>query len=281
VQFGKKIREFGNVQEKLTDMIVRHYVTESIVYMLASNMDRGIQDYQLEAAIGKVVASENAWHVCDEAIQLHGGMGFMKECGLERVLRDLRIFRIFEGANDVMRLFVALTGMKSGAAHLTQLVKDIKAGGFSTMFQEIKRRATGSIGGDVATHVHSSLSDNASTVNNAIKEFGGTVETLLTRHRAKIIDRQYEVIRVANAAIDIYSMVAVLSRCSYALEKGIDSSPHEKQIVELFIRQASKRALANLTQAATPSETEMKIIKGLSEEVCNNEAMVQSHPINI
>lgn len=97
--------------------------------MLASNMDRGIQDYQLEAAIGKVVASvractvvcvmstatklqENAWHVCDEAIQLHGGMGFMKECGLERVLRDLRIFRIFEGANDVMRLFVALTGMQ-------------------------------------------------------------------------------------------------------------------------------------------------------------------------
>lgn len=53
---------------------------------------------------------ENAWWVCDEAIQLHGGMGFMRETGLERVLRDLRIFRIFEGANDVMRLFIALTG---------------------------------------------------------------------------------------------------------------------------------------------------------------------------
>lgn len=75
-------------------------------------MDRNVLDYQLEAAIGKVMASENAWHVCDEAIQLHGGMGFMRETGLERVLRDLRIFRIFEGANDVMRLFVALTGMQ-------------------------------------------------------------------------------------------------------------------------------------------------------------------------
>lgn len=57
VTFGKKLIEFGNVQEKLADMIVRHYVAESIVYMLASNMDKGVQDYQLEAAIGKVVTS--------------------------------------------------------------------------------------------------------------------------------------------------------------------------------------------------------------------------------
>lgn len=55
---------------------------------------------------------ENAWIVCDRAIQLHGGMGYMTECGLEKVMRDLRIFRIFEGANDVLRLFVALTGLQ-------------------------------------------------------------------------------------------------------------------------------------------------------------------------
>lgn len=55
-------------------------------------------------------ASEAAWCVTDEAIQILGGMGFMKDCGLERVLRDLRIFRIFEGTNDILRLFVALTG---------------------------------------------------------------------------------------------------------------------------------------------------------------------------
>uniref|UniRef100_A0A915CP77 Acyl-CoA dehydrogenase/oxidase C-terminal domain-containing protein n=2 Tax=Ditylenchus dipsaci TaxID=166011 RepID=A0A915CP77_9BILA len=66
----------------------------------------------LGAAIAKVVASENAQHVCDEAIQLHGAIGFMRDCGLERVLRDLRIFRIFECANDIMRMFVALTGMQ-------------------------------------------------------------------------------------------------------------------------------------------------------------------------
>lgn len=58
----------------------------------------------------QVFASDSAWTVVDEAIQILGGMGFMKATGLERVLRDLRIFRIFEGTNDILRLFVALTG---------------------------------------------------------------------------------------------------------------------------------------------------------------------------
>lgn len=58
-------------------------------------------------------ASECAWYVTDEAIQIMGGMGFMRDSGLERVMRDLRIFRIFEGTNDILRLFVALTGMPS------------------------------------------------------------------------------------------------------------------------------------------------------------------------
>lgn len=56
-------------------------------------------------------ASEAAWQVTDEAIQIMGGMGYMRDSGLERVMRDLRIFRIFEGTNDILRLFVALTGM--------------------------------------------------------------------------------------------------------------------------------------------------------------------------
>ena len=64
----------------------------------------------MEAAISKVYGSECAWWVADEGIQILGGMGYMKEAGLEKVMRDLRIFRIFEGTNDILRLFVALTG---------------------------------------------------------------------------------------------------------------------------------------------------------------------------
>lgn len=59
---------------------------------------------------------EAAWYCCDEAIQILGGMGYMRDCGLEKVMRDLRIFRIFEGTNDILRLFVALTGIQVNIA---------------------------------------------------------------------------------------------------------------------------------------------------------------------
>jgi len=76
-------------------------------------MDKGYSDYQLEAAISKIYASEAAWYVVDEALQILGVMGYMREAGVEKVLRDVRIFRIFEGTNDILRLFVGLTGNSS------------------------------------------------------------------------------------------------------------------------------------------------------------------------
>lgn len=77
-QFGKKIGEFGLIQEKISQMALRLYATESMAYLLSANMDRGSTDYQLEAAICKIFGSEAAWFVCDETIQVLGGMGFMK-----------------------------------------------------------------------------------------------------------------------------------------------------------------------------------------------------------
>jgi len=109
-QFGEKIHNFGLIQEKLARMAMLQYVTESMAYMVSANMDQGATDFQIEAAISKIFGSEAAWKVTDECIQIMGGMGFMKEPGVERVLRDLRIFRIFEGTNDILRLFVALQG---------------------------------------------------------------------------------------------------------------------------------------------------------------------------
>lgn len=74
VQFGKKIEEYGAIQEKLARMALHQYATESMAFMISSNMDGGSKDYHLEAAISKVFASESAWYVCDEAIQILGGM---------------------------------------------------------------------------------------------------------------------------------------------------------------------------------------------------------------
>lgn len=282
VQFGQTLQEFFNVQEKLTNMVARHYATESIVYLLAANMDRGVQDYQLEAALAKVVASENAWWVCDEAIQLHGGMGFMKEAGLERVLRDLRIFRIFEGANDVMRLFVALTGAQHAGKHLQQVAKEIKSGGISTLFGQVIKRATGgSTGADFASVVDPALTDSASQLDACIKEFGKTVENLLIKHKKGIIDRQYELVRVADAAIDIYSMIATLSRCTHSCQKNTSSAAHERDVANYFCSIASRRAMQNLKEAAGGNEKNIELISSIAATVCKNGGLPQQHPTDI
>ena len=70
VQFTRRIDSFGTIQEKLARMAMLHYVTESMAYMISSNMDKGSKDFQIEAAISKVFASEAAWNVTDEAIQV-------------------------------------------------------------------------------------------------------------------------------------------------------------------------------------------------------------------
>lgn len=166
VQFGKKIEEYGAIQEKLARMALYQYATESMAFMISSNMDGGSQDYHLEAAISKVFASESAWFVCDEAIQVLGGMGYMKHTGLEKVLRDLRIFRIFEGSNDILRLFVALSGIQYAGGHLKELQRALKnpANNLGLIFSEVSMRAyrkVGIGGVDLTSHVDSSLADAA------------------------------------------------------------------------------------------------------------------------
>merc|ERR1712149_149630 len=165
-QSGTRIDSYGGVQEKIARMSMLHYATESMAYMVSGIMDSKYTDYQLEAAISKVFASEAAWFVTDEAIQILGGMGYMKDCGIEKVMRDLRIFRIFEGTNDILRLFVALTGIQYAGGHLRELQKAISnpVGNFGVVLGEVAKRGKGAIGlgpGNVLSgSVHANLSES-------------------------------------------------------------------------------------------------------------------------
>merc|ERR1712012_365778 len=135
--------------------------------MVAGTMDAGYDDYQLEAAVSKIFASEAAWFVTDEAIQILGGNGYMRALGLEKVMRDLRIFRIFEGTNDILRLFVALTGIQYAGGHLRELQKAISnpIGNFGIVMGEVSKRAGHAVGlasgNHLAPHVHNNLVQSA------------------------------------------------------------------------------------------------------------------------
>lgn len=285
-QFGNKIHTYGAIQEKLAHMAMLHYVTESMAYMISGNMDSGATDFQIEAAISKIFASEAAWTVTDESIQVMGGMGFMKDSGVERVMRDLRIFRIFEGTNDILRLFVALNGFQNAGNHLKSLQKALKnpIGNAGLLAGEItkraKRKAGLSTGLTLQGNIHPELAQSGDLTVKAMEQFGGVIEELLVKHGKKIIDEQFVLKRVADCAIDLYAMVVVLSRASRSLSQGHASAQHEKMLCDTWCMEAHDRVMRDVKLLRSgQSKRLFNNMRSISAAVVENGGVVSPHPL--
>lgn len=288
VQFGSQIHTFGTIQEKIAQMAIKHYVAESMAYMISANMDQGFKDFQIEAAIGKIYASEGAWFCADEAIQILGGMGFMRDSGVERVMRDLRIFRIFEGTNDILRLFIALTGMQYAGAHLKEVQKALKnpLGNIGTIAGYASKMAVRKLGGStgVSLHtnpsVHQDVKESAKLASKSIEQFGGTVEELLIKYGKKIMNEQMVLNRVAEAAIDIYGMVCVVSRASRSLNNKYSSAATEAAMCQVFCQEAAIRVDTNLQNALSEKKKNIfQQMSAISEDIVKHGGTVQEHPL--
>ncbi|XP_053199318.1 very long-chain specific acyl-CoA dehydrogenase, mitochondrial [Scomber japonicus] len=285
-QFGSKIHTYGAIQEKMARMAMLHYVTESMAYMISGNMDSGATEFQIEAAISKIFASEAAWTVTDECIQVMGGMGFMKDPGVERVMRDLRIFRIFEGTNDILRLFVALNGFQNAGNQLKSLQKAMKnpLGNAGLLAGEItkraKRKAGLSTGLTLQGTVHPELAHSGELTVKAIEQFGAVIEELLIKHGKKIIDEQFVLKRVADCAIDLYAMIVVLSRASRSLTQGHAAAQHEKMLCETWCMEAHDRVMQDIKLLRSGESKQLfKNLRAISTAVVENGAVVCPHPL--
>ncbi|KAF2880484.1 hypothetical protein ILUMI_25691 [Ignelater luminosus] len=287
VQFGKRIDSFEGIKEKLARMAMLQYVTESMAYMISANMDNGSKHYHLEAAISKCFASEAAWFVCDEAIQIMGGMGFMKETGLERVLRDLRIFRIFEGTNDILRLFVALTGIQYAGGHLKELQKAFQnpTANLGLIFEEASKRVVRSVGlsspPSMDHLVHKDLVEHSRLLAKNIDAFGQAVEMALIKYGKNIVNEQFILNRLANATFDMYSSAVVLSRASRALNENLPSAAHEKLMAETWVFEASNRVKSNLKSVSKGNYLDsFTKMNSIGKNVCEAGGIVQNNPLN-
>ncbi len=106
-QFGKSLAQFQALQFKLADMATELVTARQLVRYAASKLDRGDPDATTYCAMAKRFATDVGFQVCDQALQLYGGYGYIKEYPMERYFRDVRVHQILEGTNEIMRLIIA------------------------------------------------------------------------------------------------------------------------------------------------------------------------------
>jgi acyl-CoA dehydrogenase family protein 9 len=276
-QFGKPISDYGLIKQKIGNMVVDCYATESVVSMVSGIVDRGSTEYAIEAAISKVFATECLWRASDEALQAAGGNGFMCEFPYERFMRDSRINRIFEGTNDILRLFIALTGMNDVGNKLTDLSKSLEGifndpiKGFGTLSEYAIRRVsqeTG-VGASSFTKLDPSLKPYSDRFESGVRDLAKASDKILRKHGKNIIGKQFATKRMADIMIDLFVLASVLSRVDSSIrEKGIEEAKKEVEILEVFSGQVQRRIRSNLELI---DENDDELVKSLANHALDQE----------
>ena len=246
VQFGHPLAHFEITQRKLAHFAADAYAADAMLGVLAALADNSEMDFSLEAACAKVFASELIWNVSDEMVQVAGGRGFVKPYPYERILRDSRINRIFEGANEVLRLFIALNGIQGPAESLTEvgaaLRRPMRNLGLLSGFATSRIRGILGATDKVDTKLHPRLDRHKDFLEKHVADLKSATEKAITRHRRDIVDRQLVLERLANMAIELLATACVISRTQSLIDaKGEDGAEREISLCDLFCVESGLR----------------------------------------
>jgi hypothetical protein len=240
-------------------MIIDCYAAEATVTMVAELVDSGYSDYQVEAAISKVFASEALYRTADEALQIAAGNGFMCEFPYERVVRDSRINRIFEGTNEILRLFIALTAMNDAGQTLRELAKSLEGvfndpiKGFGVISEYALRRAAMATGigreGTTFTKLDPALKQAQGVFEDATRDLAAATDRILRKHGRAIIEKQFATKRLADIMIDLFVLACVLSRVDASVRaQGPTGAGRELDILNAFAGQVRRRVRITVSE---------------------------------
>jgi alkylation response protein AidB-like acyl-CoA dehydrogenase len=222
-QFGRPIAGYELIQGKLAAMAADALTAESVAYFTTGLADRSDVDYALESAAAKVWNSDALDRAVDEMVQIAGGRGFVKGYPYERMYRDARITRIFEGTNEVLRLFVGLSGMQEPGERLREigaaLREPITQLGLLTDFAADRvRLALGRGEPELRAEVHPRLRAHFDYLVDHTRDLRVATERVIRRFGRKVVERQFVVARIADMAVELYVRAATLARVQAVLE---------------------------------------------------------------
>lgn len=213
-QFGRPLASLDLVRKKLATMAASAYAMEATTYETTALIDRGAEDYMLETAILKVFASDALWEATYEALQVHGGQGYFTDEPLERWMRDARINTIGEGANEVLKAFIALVGMRDVGegfkATLDGLKRPSKA--LPTLWRFGGEHAAKLLRRPAVPVATPALRGEAAALSRRVSRFSWAIERALVRHREAILEAQLVQERIADATIALYTSACTLAR---------------------------------------------------------------------
>jgi alkylation response protein AidB-like acyl-CoA dehydrogenase len=247
-QFDRTIGEFHLVKQKLANMAETTFAMDALTYMCSGLVDKHAEDLVLETAICKLFCSEGAWRVIDDAVQIWGGEGYMREHGLERMLRDARINRIVEGTTEVMTAFVALLGMKGVGEDLEKVMHLSKhpIGNFGRLAQFTKSQFNDAVVGHSFDGLGRELSGEGKLISQITRLLARDIIRLLATYREKILDYQLIQQRIAWAVIELYAMTAVVAKLQAMLDAGSPDVKRSMIIGKGYCRHAAERINAHL-----------------------------------
>jgi alkylation response protein AidB-like acyl-CoA dehydrogenase len=279
-QFKTKLSDFNLTKEKIATMASHIYASESLNYRTVGYFeDRlsqlseeeqkdgkaiagAIAEYAIECSIAKVFGSETLDFVADEAVQLHGGYGFMAEYEVERIYRDSRINRIFEGTNEINRMIVPGTFMKKalkGELPLLQVAQELQNELLMLMPEEIGTEA---------------LAQEKYLVKNAKKIAVLSAGAAAQRFGAKLDAEQELLVNIANIANQLYAMESAVIRTEKAIARDGEEKAAQKILyTQIFCQEAfaeiEKEAKETLIASVEGDDARM-ILSALRKLTRNN-----------
>jgi alkylation response protein AidB-like acyl-CoA dehydrogenase len=251
-QFGQSLSYFPLIKQKIADMAVKTYVNESMVYRTAGLLDsnlkgidedgiliaKAIGEYATECSINKVFSSEALDWIIDEAVQIHGGYGFIADYEVETLYRDSRVNRIFEGTNEINRILIA-----------TNILRKTKT--FDDQFEAGQYINDSDCLTEEKLYLHKS------------KILLQKIISAINQMTVNLHDEQEILIAVSDTAIDIYAMESAILRAEKAVSQKVDGKNRQQlSYTQVYVKETIQKLairILNIYPYISPSALDQNL----------------------